>query len=325
MAQDNSKMIRWVREIPLAIASFLIFKLLKLIIGVLYALYLGANRQLFSQWRLLSADTLASPLSLPVLMTKGPRWNTHAIIGTVGPFKVKEELALDGRAIAQSARSWTAAIYSYPSYRTVDNLGSLETPIQKSIDELSGDNEKSWVSLRLKPGRYSIGLRYYHSSATPVMPAVRIDGNEAIVPHLVDPNINAFYKDLAERTNGFYRALHFYVFTILKLRQWLPASFVRQEYLPVGAPETHFFYDALEAGDRLTLHLAQPLVEHFDLYLTTYNRASFPLFWEGVESDGYISQPMPTDGFYLIRIRPKSPNSTEFSSDWFQATVICCD
>lgn len=316
MAQCTQNLIQQAWEIPLAIASFLTFKILKFIIGVLYALYLGINRKLSSQWRLLSADTLVSPLSLPVLMTKGPRWNTHAIIGTVGPFEVKEELALDGRAIAQSARSWTAAIYSYPFYRTVDNLGSLETPVNQ-------EDENPWISLRLKPGRYSIGLRYYHSSATPVMPAVRIDGNEAIAPQSVDPDVNAFYKDLVERTNGFYRTLHFYVFTILKLRRWLPASFVQREYLPVGAPETHFFYDALEAGDRLTLHLAPPLIEHCDLYLTTYNRASFPLFWEIVESDGYVSQPMPTDGFYLVRIRPKSPNHTEFFNDWFQATVTC--
>ena len=111
------------------------------------------------------------------------------------------------------------------------------------------------------------------------------------------------------------------MFTLLKLRKWLPEPFVRREYLPVGAPETHFFYDAMERGDRLTVHLAPPLVQHFDVYLTTYNRASFPLFWDRVTADGYVSQVMPSDGFYLFRIRPKSPDHTTFLDEWFQ--VIC--
>lgn len=309
--------IRWLLELPLAIASFIAFKLVKFVIGGLYSVYLGLNRRLASEWRLLSADTLASPLSLPVLMTKGPRWNTHAIIGTVGPFTVQRELALDVGAIARSARSWTAAIYSYPGYRTVDNLGSLNTAAVASSGELS----EQWQAVTLPPGRYSIGLRYYHPSDAPTLPPVRVDGAAAIPAQAIPPDVNGFYHDLAQKTSGFYRFLHSYVFTMLKLRRWLPAAFVRREYLPVGAPETHFFYGAMEQGDRLFLQLAPALVQHFDVYLTVYNRASLPRFWDEIQTETYHSKTLLEDGFYLFRIRPKSPDHTEFSATWLNITT----
>ncbi|MEM7770005.1 MAG: DUF6208 family protein, partial [Cyanobacteria bacterium P01_A01_bin.37] len=171
------------------------------------------------------------------------------------------------------------------------------------------------------PGRYSIGLRYYHWSETPTLPTVRVDGDVAIVSQSVAPTVNEFYKNLAQRTNWFYRTLHSYIFTMLKLRPWLPPTFVQQEYLPVGAPETHFLYDAMDEGDRLSLTLASPLTQHFDVYLTTYNRASFPLFWDVVTTAKFVSQTMPCDGFYLFRIRPKSPQNTAFSDEWLTVAI----
>ncbi|MGB3515812.1 MAG: DUF6208 family protein, partial [Elainellaceae cyanobacterium] len=292
-----------------------------------YSIYLGVKQNLATQWRSLSAETLKSPLSLPVLMTKGPRWNTHAVIGTVGPFRVEQELALNVGAIAQSAGSWTAAIYSYPTYRTVDNLGSLEQARAKdSADHVSESpelsTEKGWYSLALPPGRYSIGLRYYQCADQMVFPTVRIDGQDAVPAQPVSPKVNDFYHTLADQTSGFYRFLHGYIFTLLRWRRWLPASFVRREFLPVGAPETEFFYDAMYAGDRLSLQLASRLVQDFDVYLTVYNRASFPLFWAKVEAETYLSEPISADGFYLFRIRPKAPDAAKFSQDWLDIRLI---
>jgi hypothetical protein len=335
IAKTSASPFQWFWEIPVAIASFILFKIVKLVVGVLYTLYLGINQKVATQWRVLSAETLASPLSLPVLMTKGPRWNTHAIIGTVGPFKVTKELSLDTKMIAKSARSWTAAIYSYPTYRTVGNLGSLETPLSvtnvpdtaidaSTITSNAGHRitqSESQVTITLPPGRYSIGLRYYHWAETPIMPTVTIDGATTIEALPVSPKVNAFYKTLSQKTNGVYRLLHHYVFTLLRLKQWLPASFVRQEYLPVGAPETYFFYDAVQEGDRLIASLSPKLIEHFDVYLTTYNRASFPLISKTLTVPKYVSQPMACDGFYLFRVRPKSTASIEFSEDWL--TITC--
>ncbi|MEB3358630.1 MAG: DUF6208 family protein [Synechococcales bacterium] len=310
--RDRPYQLLW--EIPLAVLSFLFFKVMKAVIGVLYLAFLQLNPAKATQWRVLSAETLASPLSLPVLMTKGPRWNTHAIIGTAGPFPVSHTLALDGETIRASAASWTAAIYTYPGYRTVGTLGSL-----------SGQGEQ----LTLLPGRYSVGLRYYNWRDTVVMPSISVDGEERIPAQAVSPKVNAFYGKLAERKSWFYQALHYYVYTLLKLRRWLPEGFVQREYLPVGAPETAFLYGAIAPGHTLRLHLQPPLLEQYDTYLTLYNRASLPLFWEQLRSPDYASPLLPNDGTYLLRIRPKpgsSPDAAEnaplaFSPDWITITT----
>ena len=75
--------------------SFIFNKITKFIVGNLYTAYLAINKKQASTWRVLSAETLKSPLSLPVLMTKAPRWNNHAIIGTLGPFKVEDSLGVN--------------------------------------------------------------------------------------------------------------------------------------------------------------------------------------------------------------------------------------
>ena len=74
------KQLILVWEIPLALLSLLFYKVMKFIIGNLFTIYLAVNKNKASQWRVLSQETLDSALSLPVLMTKGPRWNTHARI-----------------------------------------------------------------------------------------------------------------------------------------------------------------------------------------------------------------------------------------------------
>ena len=44
--------------------------------GNLYTLYLGRNTEQSKTWRIVSEALLKKPLSLSVLMTKAPRWNT---------------------------------------------------------------------------------------------------------------------------------------------------------------------------------------------------------------------------------------------------------
>ncbi|NEQ98384.1 MAG: hypothetical protein F6K30_16970 [Cyanothece sp. SIO2G6] len=302
----------WILALPAAIASWLFFRLMKFIIGNLYTLFLLINRQKSRQWRVLSAEVINATLTLPVLMTKGPRWNTHAIIGTAGPFKVESKLALDLKAIQSSAQSWTAAIYSYPGYRTVGNLGSLQVT----------DATAAWEAIALKPGYYTIGLRYYDRTDTLTMPTVQVDGVETIPAQAVDPDVNQIYTTLKARDSWFYRALHYYVYPLLQLRQRLPQGWIRSEFLPVGAPETQFEYGAIAHAHRLDLTLASPLVQHYNIYLTRYNRASFPLDWIEIHTEQYKSSPMPTDGFYLLRIRPKNMAAPTFEPNWLGVNVI---
>ena len=295
--------ISFLWKIPLSFLSFLFFKAMKLIIGNLFIVYLAFNKEKSSQWRVLSAETLQTTLSLPVLMTKGPRWNTHAIIGTLGPLTVKKSIALNIEEMQNSAKSWVGAIYTFPGYRTI-----------ASIDPGNHDLNKNWYSLKLPPGKYTIGLRYYNASDKVVFPVVKVDDIERVESKIVAREVNNFYYDLIKRQNWFYLSLHYYIFTILRLKKWLSASFVKNEYLPVGAPNTQFFYGDLKQGQYLQIEIESEILNKYDLYLTLYNRASFPVTWCEIKKPKQKTATVANNGFYLIRVRPKSSLSREISS-----------
>lgn len=286
-------------EIPLALLSFLFYKIMKFAIGNIFTVYLALNKEKASQWRLLSAETLQSPLSLPVLMTKGPRWNTHAIIGTLGPFSVKKSIALDLKSANNSSKSWIAVIYSFPSYKTITSLKYNENKL-----------EEKWESLSLEPGKYTIGLRYYNWCEEIYLPSIQVDGEKFVDSQFVPHNINNFYHDLIKEKNGFYSSLHYYIFTILKLRKQLPESFVKSEFLPVGAPDTTFFFDYLEKGKTLTVEVKPSILDNYELYFTTYDRSSLPISWCQIKSAKFTEN-IKYNGFYLIRVRQKDSLSTE--------------
>ncbi len=275
-------------EIPLACLSFLFYKASKFIIGNLFTIYLALNKEKASQWRVLSEETLNTPLSLPVLMTKGPRWNTHSIISTLGPFTVKSQLSINTEIANNSAQSWIAVVYGFPSYKTIATLES-------------GNSQQS---LNLPPGKYTLGLRYYNWSEKVILPNVRVDGLEIVESKTVPRDINKFYHDLSKKNNWFYTALHYYIFTLLRYRKWFPESFVEREYLPVGAPDTQFFYGCLEPGQSWQLEVDSLISKSYNIYLTLYNRASLPVSWCQITEEKQPIQAIDSKGFYLIRIRP---------------------
>ena len=281
-------------QIPLACLSFLLFKLVKLIVGLLYTVYLSVNQKRACQWQVLSTETLEKFLSLPVLMTKGPRWNTHALISTIGPFSVKQSISLDVESANLSANSWFAVVYRFPDYKTIT---SFQSELTKTGDR--------WQSITVKPGKYSLGLRYYDWNTFVKLPIVKLDDHVFVNAQEISTETNQFYKDLSQKSNGFYLALHYYIFVILKLRKYLPESFVRKEYLPVGAPDTDFFYHYFIKNQRLKIKLEAQLLQDYQVYLTLYNRASFPIFSQQIQQDHYSTDLIPIDGFYLIRMREK--------------------
>ncbi len=281
-------------QIPLALLSFLFYKVMKFIIGNLFTIYLSIDKQKASQWRILSQKVIESPLSLPVLMTKGPRWNTHAIIGTLGPFSVKESIAFDLESARSSARSWIVVVYSFPSYATITSVASHQTNL-----------EAQWHDIKLKSGKYSLGVRYYQRYDSLTFPRIKIDNNIFVEPEAVVSNINDFYYDLIKRKNWFYSSLHYYIYLILKWRKWLPESFVRSEFLPVGAPATRFVYNYLDKGQILKLDFATYLIENYDIYFTLYDRSSLPLSWCQIDREHYHLPASEDYSFYLLRIRSK--------------------
>lgn len=285
-------------EIPLALLSFVFYKVMKFIIGNLFTVYLAVDQKKANQWRVLSQKTINAPLVLPVLMTKGPRWNTHAIIGTLGPFAVQESVEIDIETANNSSRSWIAVVYSFPGYKTITSLES------ERINQ--SDN---WHKIPLSPGKYSLGVRYYNRSDTINYPAIKVDKNLYVETLKVPKNINDYYYDLINAKNWFYSSLHYYIFTILKLRNYLPETFVRREFLPVGAPATHFAYNYLESQQALQIEINPEIIEQFDIYFTFYDRSSLPISWCIITNPEYQLQPQDRKGYFLLRIRPKPEHS----------------
>ena len=244
-------------------------------------------------------------------MTKGPRWNTHAVIGTLGPFKVTEAIALDVATANKSSRSWIAVIYSFPGYKTVCSIESEQIA------------PTTWHTVKLPPGRYSLGVRYYNRADQISYPAVKVDDNLFVESFNVPSDVNSYYHRLIEQKNWFYSSLHYYIYTILKLRNYLPETFVRREYLPVGAPATYFAYNYLAPQQTLQLEIKPEIVEQFDIYFTFYDRSSLPISWCVVTEPKYTFPPQTVRGYFLVRIRPKPEfsdtnlqiSSTRLSSD----------
>ena len=286
-------------EVFLALLSFVFYKIMKFAIGNVFTIYLALNKNKASQWRVLSQKMIEAPLILPVLMTKGPRWNTHAVIGTLGPFSVEETIAIDLETANKSSRSWIAVIYSFPGYKTITSLESEQ--IRQS---------DRWYTVKLEPGKYSLGVRYYNRADTISYPAIKVDDKLYVEYCNVPNNINDYYYSLIEKKNWFYSSLHYYIFTILKLRKYLPESFVRKEYLPVGAPATYFAYNYLESHQALQIKIEPKIVEQFDIYFTLYDRSSLPLTWCIITNTEYTLSPRDTKSYFLLRIRPQPEHST---------------
>lgn len=309
-------------EIPLALLSWGFFHLNKAVIARLYQAVLDRQVERRRRWQVLSAESLRRPLSLPVLLTKGPRWNTHATIGTLGPLAVRQQLAIDTAEASRSAEAWSVVVYRYPDFATFRELGSLDTPAGKGPTVLA-----------LPEGRYVLGVRYYGLSATPRLPAVWLDGAERaggpageassgpgsevaggpgseaadarVASEPLPHDANRVYDTLAERTNPYYRALHHYVHTMLRLRSWLPAARVRREFLPVGDPLTEFRYGWFTAGARLEVVCAERLLRDYRVLLSVYNRASLPVHSCVLQVCITTTPQLEQAGFYLFRLRPR--------------------
>ena len=304
--------IWWLWEIPLALLSFLFNKAMKFIIGNLFTVYLAINKQKASQWRVLSQKMINAPLILPVLMTKGPRWNTHAVIGTLGPFKVTEAIAIDVATANKSSGSWIAVVYSFPGYETVTSIES------EKIDSTA------WHTVKLPPGKYSLGgVRYYHCADAISYPAIKADDRLFVESYSVPQDINSYYHNLIEAKNWFYSSLHYYIYTILKLRNYLPESFVRREYLPVGAPATYFAYNYLDVRQALEIEIEPEVIEQFDVYFTFYDRSSLPVSWCIITAPKYTLPSPNRRGYFLLRIRPQPKfSNTDLK---VSSTILSCD
>jgi hypothetical protein len=274
----------------MAVASFLFYRALRYTMRFLLLIYAAVLRKESSTWRPLSAESFKNPLALPLITTVGPRWNTHAILATVGPLHVKHSLAVDVSSAKKSARSWTLVVCTFPGYRTVTTIDSLNS---------SFENDSAFV--QLSPGRYWIALRYYQWSNDIEFPAVRVDGVITVDAKRVAPGVNDFYRNLLRRNYFFYFCLHYYVFVLLQMRNRFPKSFVEKEFLPQPNPETKFYYGVLTRGESLSIELSSSLLRDYHVYLTFYDRASFPIAWQQITQERHVTPRSRNNCFYLFR------------------------
>jgi len=299
-------------ELGLGLLSFIFFKTVKFIIRRLLSVYyLVAKKQAY-QWKVASAELLKKPGVLPMIMTMGPRLNTHAIIGNVGPLALKRSLTVHVAAAERSAQVWTLVVTTFPSNQTVTSISSLDAPFPTPTAEIP-----------LRPGKYWIALRYFRWAESVELPALAVDGVEVIPSTPVPSDLDGFYRTcLAGKSNPFYLCLNYYVFVLLRYRRFFPAAFVEREFLPMPNPETRFHFGALQAGECLSIQLDPSLLTSYDVYLTIYNRASFPMVWLQVIHGDFVTAECTADGFYLVRVHNKGPLRQDFPKEGLRISVI---
>ena len=78
------------------------------------------------------------------------------------------------------------------------------------------------------------------------------------------------------------------------------------EYLPAGNPQTTFRYGSVRTGTRLAIDLDPRLWQTSDVYLTVYNRASFPVLSEQLTGPGHETAAVQADGTYLVRVHART-------------------
>jgi hypothetical protein len=189
------------------------------------------------------------------------------------------------------------------------------------VGSLSSPFRDGKAQLKLPPGKYGLGLRYYQWNDNAKLPAIRVDGADIATAAPVPEDVNGFYRDLRKRSNLYYLALHYYVFVLLRYRRWFPESFVQQEFLPMGNPETEFYFEALRKGERLQLRVAPEALERWDVLLTLYDRGSFPTHWEQVTQPQYEIVAHEGDRMCLIRVHRRSPGPGQYRREWVEALV----
>ena len=285
-----------------AALSFVWFRLVRALLTAAKARYLARHPASSRQWQVFSQPFLEKPLVLPLLLTTAPRWNPHAVIGTLGPFFARERIAIDAAAARRSGE-WFFVIYRHPGRETVGSCSHLNDP------------GSPWVEFKVPaPGHYAIGARYYHPRSPLEFPAVQADGDAVGSSLPVPPGVNDFYSRLQQRDRLFYRSLAFYVWVLVRGRAHLPAAWVHREFLPVGNPETRFAFGAFRRGEIPAWSAAVATADQdHDCFVTLYSRASLPVTWfEANRGTPSPATPAPADGFYLVRLQPKKrPATTE--------------
>jgi hypothetical protein len=294
--------VRAIAGLPLACLSFAFFCATRAVLVRLVDWHFRGRPAEARRWRILSAESLQRPLALPIVMTTAPRWNTHAIVATVGPLQVRDAIEIQVTPARRSAASWSIVVYTFPGHATVCSVGSTD------------DHAQGRVRLPLPPGRYLLGVRYYRWRDDVELPAVFVDGDATVEPAKVPADVNTFLHQLRARRSLLHRWLHYHVRTLLRLRDWVPEPFLQRRFLPVGNPDTRFVYDAVERGAPLRVRIDPVILQHHDVYFTLYDRWSLPVMWCELDAPERTLPPAEEDGFYVLRVHQRVGGAAPYTA-----------
>lgn len=294
-----SSTLRYVLAYPAFVASWVFFVCCRTVLQTLSRW--TADEEQATSWQRLD-DLLDQPLALPYVMVSGPRWNTHALIATLGPLDVDDRLTVDVSGLDDVG--WYLVLYAQPGNATV--AWHDHTRVDPGVDTVAFD---------VDPGTYAVVARAYDADGTVRLPPVRVDGEPTIPARTMDDARPPYSADWFDYRSAFYDALHYYVFFGMRHRDRTSASFLRDEYLPVGNPGTAFAYGAVDAGTRLHVELSETLAATHAAYVTVYNRSSFPQHSAPVGGPGrgthHTTPALDDDGTYLVRVVPATDGAPD--------------
>jgi len=274
----------------LALVSYFINKTMRLYIFFTAFIFKIFSQKEDREWGSGTEKMLNNPNGILLPCVIGPRWNCHAMLVRLGPFRVERSIKVNADQLT-SAESWTAVIYDN-KYRTIAN--SNETNIEQEMP--------------VSPGYYTIILRYYSDDSDVSTPSVHVDG-QLLAETTRIKDEKARYTRLLDSIKGkksfFYFMLHYYVFYLLKYHDRFPTGLVRKEFLPAGNPETTFLYGYIAKGGLIKISCEQEIFKNSLVFLTVYNEASFPQAWAQVTEENFSYGEIYDPGAYLVRIVPK--------------------
>ena len=270
------------------------FKLLRGVTRGLWGLRTLAAARKPAAWQCLSGEMLAKPGALAAVMTNAPRWNPHAVLVSAGPLAARRSITLDAGTANRSADSWTVVVSSFPRLRAVGSVGAQDRPLTEQH-----------ATFAVPPGRYTLALRYYGPKPDAMLPEVRVDGEIVIPGGPLPPDVNRFYERLVEQTNGRWRWLALHAFHMLRHPEEYPPERTARVLLPVGNPETQFYFGLAPAGQRVTVELDADVLDEYGAYLTLYNTGSFPVAWMQVTQTPFTSPTQSEETLFLLRLQPR--------------------
>ncbi len=299
----------FVLELPLAILSYVFYIIMRLVIKLTIRFILLLQSKQARSWTLLAKRVINNPIMLSVYMTRGPRWNTHAIVATAGPFKVNHTISVCVEEANQATDSWSIVIFKVPR-KSIARLGSS-----------ASGQVTQWQETKVDAGEYMLGLRYYQVESDVGLPTIRIDDSINIDSTPLADDNNNFYQQLKTKRSVLYYLMHYYVYVLLKYRHYFPESFVRSEYLPAGDPANGFIYGAIQKNHTINLELSESLRKDYDVYYTVYSKSSFPRQWGSINNPQFQISDIQENGTYLIRCKPKNALTQKFNYNNISITI----